>query len=314
MTRVLITGAGGYIGGRLVPVLVSSGTEVRALVREPVPRLGVEQVVCDLADPASLETVTRACRGVDAVVHLAGENEVVAGARPAAALAATVVATELVGEAAASAGIGRLVYMSTVHVYGARIAPGAELTEEMRPEPRSVYAIARLASEHLAAAFASGHYELVVLRLTNAVGAPDHPSVDRWSLVATDLSRQGATGGRLALRSSGMQWRDFVALSDVCAAIGAACEPGVLPAGVYNLASGSPTTVRELAGMIQDAFERATGERPPLHAPDPEPDPPGPYHVSPDAAAAHGVRLSSPLRDAVAETVRFCLDHREELM
>ena len=52
----------------------------------------------------------------------------------------------------------------------------------------------------------------MILRLTNAVGAPADPSVDRWSLVANDLCPPGRADGRLALRSAGVQWRDFVAL------------------------------------------------------------------------------------------------------
>jgi hypothetical protein len=65
--------------------------------------------------------------------------------------------------------------------------------------------------------------------------------------------------------------------------------------------------------MIQDTFERETGRRPPLQAPEPEVDPPGPYKVSMQRALSGGLRLDTPLQDAVTETVRFCLDHREEL-
>jgi UDP-glucose 4-epimerase len=311
---VLITGAGGYIGGRLVGTLRDAGWRVHGLVREPAPRLGIEQTVCDLADPDP-DALKAACEAAETVVHLAGENEVTAARNPAAALAETVVATEKLSEACARAAVKRLIYMSTVHVYGARIAPGVTLREDMRAEPRSVYAISRLTSEHVAATLAQRSYELVILRLSNSVGAPDDPSVDRWSLVANDLCRQGATTGELELRSSGMQWRDFVPLRSVCEALATASRAtdSVLPAGTYNLASGRPTTVRALASMIQDEFERQTGTRPLLRAPDPEPNPPEPYHVSVSRAAAHGITLAAPLHDAVADTVRFCLEHREEL-
>jgi UDP-glucose 4-epimerase len=180
----------------------------------------------------------------------------------------------------------------------------------MRPEPRSAYGISRLASEHVAASLADGAYELVVMRLTNSVGAPYHPAVDRWTLVANDLCRQGALTGRLELRSPGVQWRDFVPMRDVCSAIGAACEPAAaLPPGTFNLGSGRPMRIRELARVIQDAFERRTGHRPELRAPEARGQSPEPYYVSVERAARHGVVLDGRLEDAVEETVDFCLEH-----
>lgn len=214
-----------------------------------------------------------------------------------------------------AAGVKRFVYMSTMHVYGTRIAEDAVLTEDLRPEPRALYAIARLASEHVASGLSAGGMEVVVLRLTNSLGAPAHPSVDRWTLVSNDLCRQGVLTERLELRSSGVQWRDFVALADVHAVVAAACrfDTVALPAGTYNLGSGNPMTVRALAGLVQDAFERHTGGRPDLVAPAPEGPRPRPYHVSVDRLAAHGLRTGTPVEQAVDETVRFCIEHKEAL-
>jgi UDP-glucose 4-epimerase len=314
LSRVLVTGAGGYLGGRLVRSLMAAGLDVQALVRERVPWVEANQTVGDLAEMA-IEELHALCEGADAIVHLAGENEVVARQRPAAALADTVVATEKLVEGASGAGVGRLIYLSTVHVYGERIREGAFLTEDLRPEPRALYAISRLACEHLAAMLRAEGTDLVVFRLTNSVGAPAHPAVDRWTLVTNDLCRQGALTGELQLTSSGVQWRDFIAVEDVCAIILEATRGGTqrLPAGTYNLGSGRPSTVRDLARLVQDAFERMTGERPPLHALEPEATRPKPYRVSVERLQSHGLRASTPLAVAIDETVQFCLKNQEEL-
>lgn len=302
--RLAVTGAGGFLGSRLVAALAGGAVPVRALVRAPVRWLPTEdQHAVELLDPAA--DVAAALEGVDAVVHLAGHNEVVAAADPDRALAETALAGRHVVEAARAAGVGRVVYVSTIHVYGDRLAPGATVDEDVPPAPHGAYAVARLAVEHLVA----DGPDPVVLRLSNAVGAPASPEVDRWTLVAADLCRSAATIGRLVLRSTGQQWRDFIGLADVVSAIVGATDPGRIPTGTYNLVSGRSTTVRALAELVQDRWEAATGERPPLEAPEPTGPGPEAYHLSPARLAAHGFRAEQPLAESVDEIVALCRTH-----
>ncbi|MEY2565771.1 MAG: UDP-glucose 4-epimerase [Actinomycetota bacterium] len=286
---------------------------MRAVVRRTRPYLPAdEQVVLDVRErPDALRSAFEAC---DAVLHLAGANEVDAAEDPDAALADTVLGSRHVAAAATDAGVGRLTYVSTVHVYGRALVDGAVITEDVVPAPMATYGIARLASEHVIRAEAGrGSMEVVALRLTNGVGAPVDPRVARWTLVGNDLCRQAALDGRLVLRSSGVQWRDFIAIADVMRAVGSAVAPGGLPDGTYNLGSGAPMTILDLAALVQDAIEEETGKRPPLEAP-PAPDVrPLPYHVDVDRLARLGVTPQVSIASAMAETARFCLEHREAL-
>jgi UDP-glucose 4-epimerase len=256
------------------------------------------------------ERLRDAVDGADAVVHLAGVNEAVAAAEPDRALAETVVTARRVGAACTAAGVGRIVYVSTVHVYGAALDPGATVTENTVPEPRSVYAVARLAVEHL---IAGAGIDAVALRLTNGVGAPVAPQVDRWSLVANDLCRQAVTEGELHLRTDGLQWRDFVALDDVCRVLAAAVDPARVAPGTYNFGSGAPCTVRALAELVADVVDTETGTKPPLRAPEPLGEPVAPYVVSSRRLDAFGLQSALPLRSAIEQTVRFCVAHRDAL-
>lgn len=307
---VVVAGAGGYLGGRLVRALVAGGAGVVALVRKQRPWLalaGVEQVEVDLRQPST--ALDAALDGSGALVHLAGPSEVHAAADPAAVLADTVAITTELAAAAARAGVARVVYLSTVHVYGARAEPGAVLTEDLRPEPRHPYAIARLASEH---ALRGLGLDPVCLRLTNSVGAPADVEVDRWTLVVNDLCRQAAVSGELRLRTDGLQWRDFIALDDAVGIV-AAVVAGAAPPGTWNLGTGTATTVRDVASLVADAFEAATGARPPLHAPPAGGDAPAPYRVDVSGLAGFGLSASTPLRSAVEQTARFCIEHRDAL-
>jgi UDP-glucose 4-epimerase len=311
---VLITGAAGYVGSRLAERLLTGGTEVTAVVRKLVPFLdGCTQVVADLTASTELE---RIFSGHVAVVHLAGANEAVSRSDPEHAIGEAVSATWRVAGAAVAAGIPRVVYLSTAHVYGAAAHPGAVLTEQTVPEPRSAYSIARLACEHIAVeqcAQPDSATSVVCFRVTNAVGAPHDPAVDRWSLVANDLCRQAAIDGSMTLLSSGLQWRDFLHLEDVCLAVVFALGPMGLPRGTYNLASGVPLQVRELAVIVQAAYRALTGYEPALNIPPGGPVASEPHRYSTDALSEAGFVASKSVRSAVDETAQFCLEHRAEL-
>lgn len=286
--------------------LADRGALVRAVVRRRAPWLLADEThVVDLA----LSDLSAVCRDCDVLVHLAGPNEVRAKEEPDAALTETIVGTRRIAHAAADAGIRRIVYLSTMHVYGASLVPGAVVTEDVVPAPRAIYAIARLGAEHLCAAAIT---DVVVIRLTNSVGAPAHPSVDRWTLVANDLCRQAVVNRELRLLSDGTQWRDFVSLDDVSRMLADIACDGI-PPGTYNLGSGVPMTVRGLAETIQSVTERLTGCRPPLIAPEPVAAPAEPYRISIDKLAATGHQPSPNTQDAVEETLRFCIDHESEL-
>ncbi|NDK88483.1 SDR family oxidoreductase [Gordonia desulfuricans] len=117
--RILVTGATGYIGGRLTPRLVAAGHRVRALARNPdkisdVPwTADVDVVRGDLTDPESLDA---ACRDVDVVyylVHSMGRGAFIDAERRAA---------ENLAEAARKAGVGRIVYLGGLHEQSDRLS------------------------------------------------------------------------------------------------------------------------------------------------------------------------------------------------
>lgn len=312
MTRVLVTGAAGYLGSRLCATLsLRDDLRVRAVVRRRVEYLDrCEQVVLDLVHCP--DTLIDMCTDVDVVVHLAGANEIVSAAEPERALTETILATHRTARAAVAGAVRRFIYLSTIHVYGPR-STGSVLTENILPSPHSSYAIARLASEHVAAAAGAMGMEVIVLRLTNSVGAPADPAIDRWSLLGNDLCRQASIEGRLRLRSDGTQWRDFIAIGDACRAIELTVETGPVESGVYNVGSGEMLTVRQLAELVQEVCEAITGRRPPLTASAPVNELADPGRVVVERFTQLGFRPRTTIRSAVEETLLFCMKHRSEL-
>src|SRR5690349_14874572 len=127
--KLLVTGATGKVGSRLVKRLARRGHEVRALVRDPsrLEARDAETSIGDLLDPGSL---VAAVRGVDAVVHCAAFFR---GATEAQAHATNDQGTRHLAEAARAAGVKRFVFTSTGNVYGGTEGRFAREDDECHP-------------------------------------------------------------------------------------------------------------------------------------------------------------------------------------
>jgi uncharacterized protein YbjT (DUF2867 family) len=133
--RILLTGATGYMGGRLAPLLLADGHAVRCLVRDAARLKGrpwaaqVEIVEGDVLDPA---TLTEALRGVGTAYYLV--HAMAAGGGFAAR---DIQAARAFGRAAADAGVGRIVYL------GGLGDPDADLSEHLRSRQETGRALAQ---------------------------------------------------------------------------------------------------------------------------------------------------------------------------
>ena len=247
--ELVVTGAGGYVGSHLVRSAVRRGLVTKGIVRTPVPWMAAEhQVVGPLLSEAE-----GLVDGAEVVVHLAAPNETAFRADPEGALRQTVDASRSVAQACARTGVRRLFYVSTVHVYGSALQPGERITEESPAVPVGDYGRSRLISEEIVQDVATG-VQVVVLRLTNGIGAPVNTLVDRWTLVANDLCRQAAELGRMRLAQPG-QWRDFIPLDALASVILDASDWAQQEPGVYNLSAGRCITILDLASQIADLAE-----------------------------------------------------------
>jgi dTDP-L-rhamnose 4-epimerase len=280
---ILVTGGAGFVGSHVVDRLVADGAEVRVLDLRDAGRGDADVVVGDLRDP---DTVERALHGVDAVSHQAGMVGLGTDFDDVADYVAhNDLGTAVLLRALARARFqGRLVLASSMVVYGegryrcrahglvrpaprgaadlaaARFEPpcprcGRPLGPEAIPEdaaldPRNVYAATKLQQEHLAAAFAREHpgASVTVLRYHNIFG-PRMPRDTPYAGVASIFQSALAAGHAPRVYEDGRQRRDFVHAEDVARANALALDPDQ-PAGTYNVASGKPRTVLDLARAL----------------------------------------------------------------
>ena len=271
--RVLVTGGFGYLGGRLCQYLasqsnyqISLGTRQQSGSQPWAPAAELVQIQWD-----SPQTLQKICIGFDSVIHLAGMNAQDCAADPSSAFEVNAVATGRLVAAAINSGVKRFLYFSTAHVYSSPLA--GMLTEETCPVSLHPYATSHRAGEDLVrAAHQSGDIEGVVVRLSNAFGAPAHKDANCWMLLVNDLCRQAVTTRQLVLHTTGLQRRDFIPLSDVCRATEHLLNLSghELGEGVFNLGGMWSPTVWEVASLIQERCKALLGIESSITRPTPE--------------------------------------------
>jgi nucleoside-diphosphate-sugar epimerase len=256
--RVIVTGAGGFIGSHLCERLLSSGEEVigidaftplypRKLKEANLAGLraarGFRLRERDLLDPH----LRRDFEGAGAICHLAAR----AGVRSAAEVGFirdNMLATEAVVRAAAAAGVRRVVLASSSSVYGQMKG----VTREEAPlRPLSAYGRSKRDAELRARHVADGSgLELVILRLFTVYGPRQRPDMAFARFVHAALG-----GPRMALLGDGLQVRDFTYVQDAVEAIALAVRHGE-GGRVYNISGQSTASVGDALARLAAALDR----------------------------------------------------------
>jgi UDP-N-acetylglucosamine/UDP-N-acetyl-alpha-D-glucosaminouronate 4-epimerase len=257
VTRVLVTGGGGFIGSNLVRALIERGDEVRVLDnfstgnRANLEGVDVEVIEGELR---SYERVHNAVRGTEVVFHLGALGSVPRSVQdPLTSSAVNVEGTLNVLLAARDEGVRRVVYSSSSSVYG----PRRELpvTEDMPPDPISPYGVAKLAAERYCVSFSRVYesFESVVVRYFNVFGPRQSP-FSQYAAVIPLFVTAIDTGEPIVIYGDGEQRRDFTYVANVVDGTIKAAEAAGANGRIFNVAASAPVTVNTVARAIGDVL------------------------------------------------------------
>jgi ADP-L-glycero-D-manno-heptose 6-epimerase len=254
--RIVVTGANGFVGSRIVERLVREGRHVVAVGR------GIARRDCEVVDERFDRCDWSRLGPCDALLHFAAINDT--SVADEAELQRVNVDAALTTLEAAAAGCRRIVYASTLHVYGHAPAPLA--AGRSRPEPVTAYGRSKLALEREAAAFAAHRgVGCVGLRLANVYG-PGEGHKGRMASQVLQIARQMREGDP-EIFAPGTQVRDFVHVDDVAAAAVAAVRLADAPGHrLLDCGSGLGTSFNELVSLLNAALGL---KRQPRYIPEP---------------------------------------------
>jgi len=248
--KILVTGATGKVGSRLVPRLLAKGYDVSILVRDiakadDLIQSGAKAVTGDLFEPA---TLVPAVKGMDAVIHLAAlfrtftDNEGIIKTNREGSIA--------LAQAAREAGVKRFVFTSTSNVYGSGYRRPARESEKVDINDPRAYASSKIAAEQeLISMQQNEGFDVRVLRLGFVYGDKD-PHIAEIIPYLKKLRMH--SGSRMHM----------VHHLDVAQALILLLTTEGLDGEIFNVADDAPITLYELAdsvGKAAETFDEAEG-------------------------------------------------------
>ena len=252
--KVLVTGGAGFIGSHLVERL-SAANEVTVFDDLSTGSLrnleaAKEEVRLHRASILQPRQLAKALEGQQVVYHLAAKTSVPESVeKPDEYWRTNVEGTLNVLKAAADAGVKRVVFVSSAAVYG--LSEVVPKVETMRPEPASPYATTKMVGEFACEEISQlKPLETVVLRAFNAYGPRQDPNAPYAGVIAK-FSSAVAQGRGVEIYGDGDQTRDFLYAADAAEAMELAGERPV-SGQVFNIGSGSATTVTEVARLLSE--------------------------------------------------------------
>lgn len=266
MSKILVTGAAGFIGSHLVDRLIYEGHDVIAIDNESAESNeksywngAADNYIADVTD---YEQIKNLFDGVDYVFHLASDARIQPSfENPIKSIEVNAIGTLNVLNASANANVLRVVFASTSSAYGNTLHLPNKETD--RNDCLTPYSASKVLGENLCKIYNDNYYvETIILRYFNVYGERQ-PGSGKYATVIGKFFEQKKKGLPLTVYG-GAQIRDFTHISDVTNANMLAMYAKLdrhQTGQIYNIGTGRSFSILEVCGMISDQYELLPPQR-----------------------------------------------------
>jgi nucleoside-diphosphate-sugar epimerase len=248
--KVLVTGATGFIGGRLAQSLIKAGHEVSGLARATsdtslLKELDMKIIHGDIRDAGAMEKAARDC---DCIYHLAAKTTKDRLSKKQY-YSHNVEGTKNVARAALDAGVGRLVYASTIGVYGT--VRNLSIDENTEPNPDSYYRETKLEAEkEIVRLHRESGLPSVVARFGSVFG----PGSCSWLDVCRKIGK-----GNFRIIGTGENYDHLVYVEDLVEGVRRCGEATGIEGMTYIITGPEPAKLKQVLQMIAEELEIDSG-------------------------------------------------------
>lgn len=254
--KILLTGASGFIGSYMLPRLLDAGHEVTVIQHRQQTLLAPYVSRCKVIDADLTQRDGLDALAVpDMVIHLAAATDEHCK-DPLTAVDINVRGTRNLIDFCVRNNVRSFVYFSTFQVYG---TVEGSVSDDAPVVCMNDYSVTHwFAEELLRVARLRGELDYLILRPTNVYGPIYTPDLERWGLVPACLCKEAVESGSITLRSSGLQWRDFISVAEVSRAVLILVDRfDQWKNRSFILASGKSLTILDVAKIVQRTCEQS---------------------------------------------------------
>jgi UDP-glucose 4-epimerase len=258
--NILITGASGFIGSYLCDFFVRQDHTVIAAARDPVkiPSIKAQGFSAVEWDVLKGAFDVMDIPSVDAVIHTATSNDILSK-KVEEGILLSAAGTKNVLDFCLQNKIPKMVFFSTFQVYGTELE--GEVNEGTAVSCQNDYGLNHIFGEQYVEMYAREKgITGIVVRPSNVYGRFSTRFINRWTLVPGCFCKEIKETGKIILKSSGRQTRNFVNLENIGMSLDKILKTPETGFDIYNIASSRNFSILEVAGMVCSVYKERYGK------------------------------------------------------